>query len=135
MTRKTSKAGTKTRKKTVRKATAKPVSKSRRQVGALSEDRPVCNSLGDIRREIDSLDAVIVPLLCKRHYFVTQAAQFKPSVEGVVVRSRVEAIVASVRKAAKKSGVNPDAIEAVYRSMIDAFTKDEQRHWRKINKT
>ena len=40
---------------------------------------------------------VIVPLLCERHHFVTEAAKFKPSVAGVVVPSRVEEIVAPVR--------------------------------------
>ncbi len=96
--------------------------------------RTECSSLAEIRAHIDRLDALIVPLVCQRHYFVTQAARFKPSVDGVVVPSRVVEIIANVRKLAAALKSNPDTIEAVYRSMIEAFTADEQRHWREINR-
>ncbi|TAK99686.1 MAG: chorismate mutase [Rhodospirillaceae bacterium] len=106
--------------------------------GAKSETegdwRDGCTSLADVRANIDRLDALIVPLMCERHRFVTAAAKFKPSVEGVVVVSRVEEIVRKVRDIAAAEKVNPDTIEAVYRAMIDAFTRDEQAHWRKLHK-
>ncbi len=93
-----------------------------------------CKSLAEIRQNIDRLDAVIVPLLCQRLHFVTQAANFKPSVSGVVVPSRVEEIIGKVRAAAVTLGTNPDTIERVYRDLINAFTADEQRHWQELNK-
>lgn len=93
-----------------------------------------CKSLGEIRAAIDSLDDVIVPLLCRRHFFVTQAAKFKPSVKGVVIQSRVEEVVDRARYLAEKAGVDPDTMEAVYRPLIDAYTADEQRNWRKLNR-
>jgi isochorismate pyruvate lyase len=106
--------------------------------GAKSETegdwRDGCTSLADVRANIDRLDALIVPLLCERHHFVTAAAKFKPSVEGVVVVSRVEEIIRRVRDIAATKGVNPDTIETVYRTLIDAFTRDEQAHWRKLHK-
>ncbi len=111
----------------------KAVMKSRSASGSRGLGRTF-KTLADVRREIDNLDDVIVPLMCRRHYAVTQAAQFKPSVKGVVVQSRVEEIVTRVRKMARGLGANPDAIEAVYRTMIDEYTKDEQRNWRKIHK-
>jgi isochorismate pyruvate lyase len=95
--------------------------------------RVACTSLSQIRQNIDRLDAAIVPLLCERLYFVTQAANFKPSVAGVVVPARVEEIIASVRRMAEKLGTRPETIENVYRNIIDAFTADEQRHWAQIN--
>jgi len=93
-----------------------------------------CKSLAEIRQNIDRLDAVIVPLLCQRLHFVTQAANFKPSVSGVVVPSRVEEIIGKVRAAAVTLGTNPHTIERVYRDLINAFTADEQRHWQELNK-
>ncbi len=122
-----------------KKATSKKAGPKKKAVKSLkvSAAKPPADSfksLADIRRTIDDLDDVLVPLMCRRHYVVTQAAQFKPSVKGVVVQSRVEAIVARVRRMAKTYGANPDTIEAVYRSMIDEYTKDEQRNWRKIHK-
>ena len=47
--------------------------------------------------------------------------------------SRVEEIIARVRTLAAELGVNPDAIETVYRAIIDAFTKDEQARWRDMH--
>ncbi len=91
-------------------------------------------SLAAVRAAIDAMDRVIVPLLCERLYFVTQAAQFKPSVEGVVVEARVEEVVANARRLAEKSGGRADTIEAVYRVLIDAFTLDEQRRWRELHR-
>jgi isochorismate pyruvate lyase len=91
-------------------------------------------NLTEVRRKIDALDAVIVPLLCERLHAVTHAAHFKPSVKGVVKKARVESIVSRVRRAAKALGSNPGAIEAVYRHMIGVCTKEEQRNWKKINK-
>jgi isochorismate pyruvate lyase len=93
-----------------------------------------CKSLAEIRQNIDRLDAVIAPLLCERLHFVTQAANFKPSMAGVVVPSRVEEIVGKVRAAATALGASPDTIERVYRDLINAFTADEQHHWQKLNK-
>ena len=92
-----------------------------------------CGSLAEVRANIDRLDATITQLLCERLHFVNQAAQFKPSVAGVVVPSRVEEIIQRVREMARGHGSNPDTIEAVYRAIIDAFTRDEQQHWRDMH--
>ena len=87
-----------------------------------------------MRANIDRLDDAIAPLLCQRLYYVTQAANFKPSVAGVVVPSRVEEIISRVRAMAESWGSNPDTLERVYRNLIDAFTADEQAHWRSLNR-
>jgi len=91
-------------------------------------------SLAHVRANIDRIDSLIVPLLCERHRYVTAAATFKPSVEGVVVPARVEEIIVRVRNLAEAGGVNPDTMEAVYRALIDAFTRDEQARWRDMHK-
>ncbi|MGZ5918811.1 MAG: chorismate mutase [Hyphomicrobium sp.] len=92
-------------------------------------------SLKDLRLAIDEIDSAIVPLLCTRLGLVRTAAQFKPSHDGVVVQSRVEEIIRRVRALAEKLGANPDTMEAVYRTMIDQFTLEEQRNWRRLNAT
>jgi isochorismate pyruvate lyase len=90
-------------------------------------------SLAEVRKAIDAMDAKIVPLLCERLYLVTQAAEFKPSVEGVIVESRVEDVVERARRTAARAGGNPATIEVVYRALIDAFTADEQTRWRELH--
>ncbi len=87
-------------------------------------------ALSEVRAAIDAMDEKIVPLLSERLFYVTQAAQFKPSVKGVVVIPRVEEVVKNARVIAEATGGRPDTIEVVYRVLIDAFTADEQRQWR-----
>ena len=41
------------------------------------EDSSLCNSLDDIRENIDKIDIELVNLIAKRSKFVSQAAQFK----------------------------------------------------------
>lgn len=95
--------------------------------------RAECGSLADVRRNIDRLDNIIAPLLCQRLFFVQQAARFKPSKEAVVVPSRVEEIVRSVRAVAEKHEMNPDVFERVYRVIIDEFTAEEKKNWDKLH--
>lgn len=115
------------------RAKAKPRAKAAAKKKA-KDWRVAVRSLADVRANIDRLDDLIAPLLCQRLYFVTQAANFKPSVAGVVVPSRVEEIIGRVRAVAAKMDSRPDTLERVYRDLIDAFTADEQRHWQKLNK-
>lgn len=120
-------------KRKVKKPAARKLAAKKRPAKQRLAKRQKFKSLADVRKAIDAMDRKLVPLLCERLYFVTQAAQFKPSVEGVVVQSRVEEIVQSVRKMASKAGGSPDTIETVYRALIDAFTADEQNRWRELH--
>ena len=129
-----SKSKAKKKVKTAPHAKAAPRAKAKRKAAKKGDWRVACRNLADVRANIDRLDDVIAPLLCQRLYFVTQAANFKPSVAGVVVPSRVEEIIARVRAVAAALGSNPDTLERVYRSLIDAFTADEQAHWRSLNR-
>ncbi len=136
---KRAKPAPKTAKSKSRKAAAaKPKAKKAKGKAKPSAKEPAwrrvkITSLADVRANIDRLDAAIVPLLCERLYFVTQAANFKPSVAGVVVPARVEQIITSVRAMAEKLGARPETMDSVYRHLIDAFTADEQRHWAQLN--
>jgi len=116
------------------RATSKSKRKAVKKSAKKADWRIAVKSLADVRANIDRLDDLIAPLLCQRLYFVTQAANFKPSVAGVVVPSRVEEIIRRVRAVAETMGSRPDTLERVYRDLINAFTADEQRHWQTLNK-
>jgi isochorismate pyruvate lyase len=90
-------------------------------------------SLAQVRAAIDVMDEKIVPLLCERLYYVTQAAQFKPSEAGVVVIPRVEEVVNNAKRIAAKNNGKVSTVEVIYRALIDASTVDEQRHWRALH--
>ena len=89
-----------------------------------------CESLDEIRREIDRLDTQIVALLAERAGYVAQAAGFKPTEDDVVVPERIEAVVAKARAHATRLAVDPNLLEAIYRPMINAYIGFERAHWR-----
>jgi len=88
-----------------------------------------CQSLADVRENIDRLDRLIVPLLSERAGYVAQAAGFKVTRDKVVDQPRIEAIVAKVRGLAEAEGCDPLLIERIYRAMIEAYIAFESGVW------
>lgn len=96
--------------------------------------RKPCQSLDEVRDNIDRLDRLIVPLLAERESYVREAARFKPSADAVVVPARVEQIVERVKEMAHESGAAPVAMERIYRAIIDAMTELEVAEHHQMNK-
>jgi isochorismate pyruvate lyase len=90
-----------------------------------------CKTLADVREGIDALDRQIVPLLVARAGFVARAGQLKGSKDLVVDTARIEDVVAKAKKIATETGGTTDVIEAIYRSMIDAYIAFETIEWDK----
>ena len=88
-----------------------------------------CESLAQVREQIDRIDAQIVQLLAERGGYVLAAARFKRSAAEVRAPQRVEQVIARVRALAEQRGAMPDVVERIYRELIEAFTDAEQRHW------
>ncbi len=86
-----------------------------------------CNSIEEVRAQIDQLDRQIVVLLAERGKYVRLAAQFKKTGQDVKAPARVEQVIAKVRMLADELGANPDLIEQIYRTMIAAFIETEMR--------
>ncbi len=102
----------------------------------LTIEKPVikkCESLQDIRNHIDELDEKIIPLLCERIQYITQAAQFKDSATDTRRFGRIEAIVTRAKAYANITGANEDYIEAVYRFLIDESIRQEKNKWLELN--
>lgn len=92
-----------------------------------------CESLQDVRNHIDALDEQIIPLLCERIQYITQAAQFKESAADTRRFGRIEAIVTRAKAYANVLGVDEDYIESVYRHLIDESIRQEKNEWLKLN--
>ena len=86
-----------------------------------------CNTMADVRRNVNRLDDILVPLLVERGGYMTQAAKVKNAPDLVRDEDRIEAIVARVREQAALEGGQPDVIEAIYRSMMEAYIAYEHR--------
>lgn len=96
----------------------------------MTKPQPVqCQSMSEIREQIDRMDRLIVPLLAERLAYVTQAAGFKPTRADVVVPWRVEDVVEKAKSHAAACEMDLEAIEAIYRALVAASIAHEERVW------
>ena len=86
-----------------------------------------CTTMAEIRAEIDRLDAELVALFADRVGYIDRAAEIK-SVVGMPARigSRVEEVVANVRRHAVGHGLPPDKLEKLWRKLIDWSIEREE---------
>ena len=91
----------------------------------------VCNSLEEVRANIDRIDDEIIKLIAERGIYVAQASAFKKDEEGVKDTGRVEKVITKVREKAKEYGADPDMVEAFYREMISRFVNMEMSEFHK----
>src|SRR5271168_325698 len=81
-----------------------------------------CETLAEVRENIDRIDRQILALMAERGKYVAEAGRFKPNPAAVSDPARVEAIIAKVRTIAGEDGLSPEVAERTYRAMIAAFT-------------
>ena len=91
-----------------------------------------CHTMQDVRREVNALDDVLVPLLVGRVGYMTQAARIKQDAAQVRDEERIEAIVQRVRASAALHGGAPDVIEAIYRSLMEHSIAQEHREFARL---
>ena len=91
-----------------------------------------CTTMEDVRRHIDALDDILVPLLVQRGGYMTQAARIKKEAGQVRDEERIEAIIDRVRPRAAAEGGQSEVIEAIYRSMMEAYIAYEHREFARL---
>ncbi len=89
-----------------------------------------CDTLKEVRYEIDKLDLELVELISKRSHFIRQAASFKDSVDEVKADERIEFILQRVRHHAIELGVSPNMISELFTIMIDEMVETEIAEFR-----
>ena len=88
-----------------------------------------CNSIEEVRENINQIDEEIVKLIAKRGHFVKQAAKFKKNTNDVKAPARVEEVINKVKNLAKITGANEEVVENIYRTMIDSFINAEMNEF------
>ena len=89
-----------------------------------------CNSLEEVRTEIDTIDDQLVELISQRSHLIRQAASFKDSVDDVKAQDRIDFILQRVRHAAIQAEVNPNMISELFTIMIDEMVETEIAEFR-----
>jgi len=92
-----------------------------------------CNSLKEVRQEIDLLDDRLVALISDRSHLIRQAASFKDSVDEVKANDRIEFILQKVRHRAIELDVSPNMISELFTIMIDEMVEMEISEFRNSN--
>jgi isochorismate pyruvate lyase len=90
-----------------------------------------CKNMADIRAEIDRLDRQVVALLGQRFAYVKSASKFKTSEITVKAPERFNAMLGQRRVWAEEEGLNADAIEKMYRDLVNHFIDEEMKHWKR----
>ena len=88
-----------------------------------------CTDMDDIRAEIDMMDRDIIAILGQRFNYVKAAAKFKTSATSVRAPERFSAMLEQRRNWAKEEALSPDAIEKMYRDLVNHFIKEEMSKW------
>jgi len=89
-----------------------------------------CNTLDEVRTEVDKLDDEIVSLIAKRNAYIHQAVKFKQSVEEVKAAERVSQVIQHVRGKAIELNMSANMIEDLYTNLIDAMVESEISEFR-----
>ncbi|MFT3813457.1 MAG: chorismate mutase [Acidovorax sp.] len=98
----------------------------------MTHEPKFCTTMAEVRREVDALDDLIVPLLVQRTGYMTQAARIKQQESQVRDEARIEAIVQRVREHAAAEGGDAGLIETIYRGMMEACIAYEHREFARL---
>ncbi|MFT6916566.1 MAG: isochorismate pyruvate lyase [Motiliproteus sp.] len=88
-----------------------------------------CTDMDEIRIEIDTMDQDIIAILGKRFEYVQAASKFKTSKTSVRAPERFKAMLEQRRAWATAAGLSPDAIEKMYRDLVNHFISEEMAKW------
>jgi isochorismate pyruvate lyase len=90
-----------------------------------------CADMGQVRDEIDRIDAALVDLIAERFGYVDRAWQLKSNPADAVVPWRIQQVIDKVKTRAGEKGLPPELTEALWRQMIGWFVQYEEEKLRR----
>ncbi len=90
---------------------------------------PECQTMPDVRFEVDRLDRALVKLIAERQSYMDAAARIKGDRDTVRDPARIEDVVTKVLAEAKRQGLSANIAEPVWRTMIEACIAHEFDVW------
>ena len=93
-----------------------------------------CNSLKEVRKNIDKIDQKLVPLIGEREFYVKESLKFKPKKKDIIDKKRIIEVLKKIKVLSKKLNVNPKTTEAFWKFMIKVFVEVEYKLFNKIKK-
>ena len=85
-----------------------------------------CETMEEVRVEIDRIDQAMVDLICERFAYVDRAWQLKNSPADARVPWRIQQVIDKVKARATENNLPPELVEALWRQMIGWFIQYEE---------
>lgn len=86
-----------------------------------------CTSLSELRLEIDRIDKEIISLLGERFLYVKEVVKYRdPEQREVADKERYNLVIKERGKWAREKGLNAEAIENVYRHLLDYYISEQK---------
>ncbi len=89
-----------------------------------------CNTLEELRTEIDIIDDKIANMIGKRNDLIKQASKFKKSVDEIKSDERMETVIDRMRHKAVTMGMSPNMMAEIYTLLIDEMVETEIAEFR-----
>lgn len=87
-----------------------------------------CETITEVRNEIDRIDKEIINLLSNRFSYVREVVKYKENTDtGIEATDRRRAVIDSRRKWAEDLQLSSDVIENIYNTLIDYFIVEEKK--------
>ena len=87
-----------------------------------------CQSMDQVRVEIDRIDELLIDLVAERFSYVDRAWQLKNNPAEATVPWRVRQVIDKVEARAKARGLPPELAVALWRQMIGWFIQYEEEN-------
>lgn len=84
-----------------------------------------CQSLEEVRNQIDKIDAHIISLFSERHKYVEEIVRFKNDKDAVIAQERKEQVIQDRKNWAAQKGLNADTFEKIYTLLVESNIKHE----------
>lgn len=91
-----------------------------------------CDSMNEVRAEIDRIDRQLVRLVAERQGYIEAAARIKDRESEVRLEWRIEEVVAKVLAAADREGLSKRIAEPVWRELIERCIEHEHEIFRQL---
>ena len=85
-----------------------------------------CNSLDELRKEIDRIDKEIIELLGDRYNYVKEVVKYRtPGKREIADQERFNHVIKERGQWASNHGLDPEVIELVYRQLLNYFVREQ----------
>jgi len=84
-----------------------------------------CQSIEELRLQIDEIDQDIIDLIGKRLSFIQEIVKYKNTVDEVIAKNRFQTVISERREMAIRQHLDPDVIENIYRIMMKYFIQEQ----------